>query len=87
MATVQAEPVDDPIFFKSKPATQAELTAAAQLYVPKNIPGGREVFSPAMDGFVHHVWGQLVLDGWTCNKEQVCVAVSILWDIRLTVTA
>lgn len=74
----------DPIFHKSEPATQAELTAAAQHYVPRAIPGTKEEFSPVMDKMVHYVWGCLVHDGWTCNKEQICVAVSTLWDVSLT---
>lgn len=77
----------DPIFLKDQPATQAELTAAAQHYVPKDIPGSKEDFSPQMDKMTQYVWGCLIHDGWVCNKEQICVAISTLWDVKLTVTA
>lgn len=85
MATTEI--YDDPIYFKNEKATQAELTAAAAHYVPKDIPGGKEEFSPQMDKMAQYVWGCLIHDGWTCNKEQVCMAISTLWDVKLTVTS
>lgn len=78
---------NDPIFFKDQKASQAELTAAAQHYVPDAIPGSKEEFSPVMDKMAQYVWGCLIHDGWVCNKEQICVAISTLWEVKLTVTA
>jgi hypothetical protein len=75
---------DLPIYNQNEEATQAELNSAARAYIPKTIPGNTKEFSAVIDKFIHHVWGQLVLDRWTCNKEHVCIAVNEAWNLNVT---
>jgi chemotaxis methyl-accepting protein methylase len=75
---------EDVIYHKGEEATHAELTEAAKHYMPESVPGNREEFSPMMDKMVHFVWGNLIHDHWTCTKEDVCVVVSKIWNIKLT---
>jgi len=75
---------DLPIYHKNDEATLAELTEAARAYIPDPMPGNKEEFSEVIDEFIHYVWGQLVLDMWTCNKEHVCLAVNNIWNLNIT---
>lgn len=72
------------IFHVNEPATQAELTEAARMYIGTRVRKGlKDENEETIDKIVHFLWGNLILDHWQCTKEDAIEALSEVTGVSL----